>query len=103
MIHGGFAANLAAVTMDDALHGGQSYSGALKLFRQVQALKDAEQLVDVPHVKAGAVVLHEHFKFLFLAVRYNQSRFRPASRTRLNLTAFETRLTTTSLSMERSP
>ena len=68
MIHGRFAANLSAVAMDDALHGGQSYSGALELFRQMQALKYAEQLVDVLHVKAGAVVPHEHFEFLLLVV-----------------------------------
>src|SRR5580698_10056295 len=63
-----FAANLPAVAVDDTLSGGQSYSGAFKLFRQMQALKDAEQLVDVLHVKARAVVLHEHLEFFFIAV-----------------------------------
>jgi hypothetical protein len=32
---------------DDALNGGQSYSGAFKLFRQMETLKDAEKLVCV--------------------------------------------------------
>src|SRR5258708_5068067 len=56
------------MAVDDTLNGGQSYSGALKLFGQMQALKDAEQLVHVLHVKAGAVVPHEHLDFFFIAV-----------------------------------
>jgi hypothetical protein len=32
---------------DDALNGGQSYSGAFKLFGQMETLKDAEKLVCV--------------------------------------------------------
>ena len=56
------------MAVDDALNGGQSYSGAFKLLGQMQTLKDAEQLVDILHVKAGAVVLHEQFDFIFIAV-----------------------------------
>jgi hypothetical protein len=56
------------MAVDDALNGGQSYSGAFKLFRQMQTLKDAEQLVYVLHVKASAVVPHEHLDFFFIAV-----------------------------------
>jgi hypothetical protein len=51
---------LAAVAMDDALNGGKSNSGAFKLFGKMQTLKDAKQLVCVPHVEAGAVVSDEH-------------------------------------------
>src|ERR1700674_3106825 len=53
---------------DDALNGGQSYSGAFKLFRQMETLKDAEQLVYVLHVKASAVIPHEQLDFFFIAV-----------------------------------
>src|ERR1700730_16307858 len=55
------------MAVNDSLNGGQSYSGALKLFSQMQTLKDAEQLVYVLHVKAGAIVPHEHLDF-FIAV-----------------------------------
>src|SRR5258708_33079680 len=34
----------------------------------METLKDAEQLVDVLHVEAGAVVPHEHLEFFFIAV-----------------------------------
>src|SRR5258708_20459297 len=56
------------MAVDDALNGGQSYSSAFKLFRQMQTLKDAEQLVCVPHVKASTIVPHEHFDFFFISV-----------------------------------
>src|ERR1700674_6000007 len=56
------------MAVDDALNGGQSYSGAFKLLRQMQTLKDAEQLVDVLHLKASAVVPHEHLDLFFIAV-----------------------------------
>ena len=102
MIHRSLAPDLPAMAVDDALNGGQSYSGAFKLFRQMQTLKDAEQLVYVLHVKASAVVLHEHLDFFFIAVHTANLDF-GRLRMRVNLTALETRLTTTSLSMERSP
>src|ERR1700720_58404 len=34
----------------------------------MQALKDAEQLVYILHVKPGAVVPHEHLDFIFISV-----------------------------------
>lgn len=42
----------------DALYRRQAYTGAFVLFRSVQALKNAEQFVDVLHVEANAVVAH---------------------------------------------
>ena len=68
MIYRSLAPDLPTMAVDDALNGGQSYSGAFKLFRQMQTLKDAEQLVYVLHVKASAVVPHEHLDFFFIAV-----------------------------------
>src|ERR1700693_670874 len=56
------------MAVDDALNGGQSYSGAFKLFGQMQTLKDAEKLVYILHVKPGAVVPDEHLDFFFIAV-----------------------------------
>src|SRR5260221_2579899 len=56
------------MAVDDALNSGQSYSSAFKLFRPMQTLKDAEQLVYVLHVKASAVVPHEHLDLTFISV-----------------------------------
>src|SRR5208283_4304925 len=56
------------MTVDDTLNGGKTYSGAFKLFSQMQTLKDAEQLVCVLHVKASAIVPHEHLDFFFIAI-----------------------------------
>src|ERR1700692_4711217 len=67
-IYRSLATDLPAMAVNDALNGSQSYSGAFKLFGQMQALKDAEQLVCVLHVEAGAVVPHEHLDFFFIAV-----------------------------------
>src|SRR5690348_5492783 len=51
--------DLAAVTLDDALDRRQADAGAGELVDAVQALERAEQLGDVTHVEAGAVVAHE--------------------------------------------
>ena len=49
-----------AVTVNDAADVGQADAGAFKIFLvAVQALEDAEQLVDVLHVKAHAIVPDE--------------------------------------------
>src|SRR5262249_60631226 len=53
-------APLAAMPMDDALNGREADSRAFELFREVQALEHAEQLVDMLHVESGAVVPHEY-------------------------------------------
>ena len=88
--------------MDDALNGSQAYSGAFKLFSPMQALKDTEQLIDILHIKARAVVPHEQLYFISLAGRTANLDF-GLVRIRVNLTALESRFTRTSLSMERSP
>src|SRR6202011_2898028 len=67
LIYRSLTPDLPAMAVDDALNGGQSYSGTFKLFRQMQTLKDAEQLVYVLHVKAGAVVAHEHLDFFVMS------------------------------------
>src|ERR1700753_269609 len=70
------------MAMDDALGGGQPYSGAFKLFGQMQPLKDAEQLIDVLHVKTRAVVLHEHLEFFFTVIDPANLDFSGASHAR---------------------
>ena len=49
----------------DALNGPQSYSSAFELLSQVQALKYAEKLIDISHVKACAVVFDEQLRLIF--------------------------------------
>ena len=85
-----------------APNGRKSYSGAFKLFRQMQTLKHAEQFIYVLHVEAGAIIPHEHLYFIFLRSTQPIS-ISAGARMRVNLTALERRLTITSLSMERSP
>ena len=46
----------ASVFVNDALHRDQAYARTYKLFRAVQPLEDSEQLVDVLHAEAHAVV-----------------------------------------------
>ena len=77
MIYRSLAPDRPAMPVDNTLNGGQSYSGAFKLFGQMQTLKDAEQLVCVLHVKASAVVPDEHLDFSYCRP-HSQSRFRPA-------------------------
>ena len=89
--------------MHDALNRGQADAGALKRLRGVQALEHAEQLVHVFHLEADSVVSNEYhyaIRPLFPCIRF---RFRPAGGVRVNFTALEIRLTSTSRSMERSP
>ena len=52
--------------VDDALDGRQPNSGALKLFRPMQTLKYAKQLVDVRHLKACAVIGDEYLGLIVL-------------------------------------
>ena len=70
--------DLAAVPVDDALNGGQSYPGAFEFFGPVQTLKHAEEFVDVLHVEARPVVPDENSTRLPFRSR-SQSRFRPVS------------------------
>ena len=53
-----FRPDPAAVTVDDAPDGRKSDAHALELARRVQTLKSAEQLFDVLHVEAGAIITH---------------------------------------------
>src|SRR6185312_4088308 len=53
-----FRPDLAPVAVDDALDDREPDAGAFELFRAVKALEDAEQLVRITHVEAGAVVTH---------------------------------------------
>ena len=52
--------------VDDALDGRQPNAGALKLFRPMQTLKYAKQLVDVLHLKARAVIGDEYLDLIVL-------------------------------------
>src|ERR1700722_3571918 len=79
LIYRSLAPDLPAMAVDDALNGSQPYSGAFKLFRQIQTLKDAEQLVCVLHVKACAVVPNEHLELIFIAVHAANLDFRRPS------------------------
>ena len=65
--------------VDDALNGSQSYSGAFKLFSQMQTLKHAEEFVDILHIEACAVVPDEHLDLIFLSVRTANLDFGPSS------------------------
>ncbi len=60
------------MAMDDPPHIGQADAGPLELLGAVQALKHAEQLVDVPHVEADAVVADEEHRFTRLAPAANR-------------------------------
>src|SRR5690606_8517757 len=52
-------ADLATVASSYALDQRQSDAGPRELLRRMQSLEDPEDLVDVAHVEACAVVLHE--------------------------------------------
>src|SRR5690349_727147 len=69
-----FRPHLPPVALDDALHRGQANSGSLKLLLGMQALEGCEQLVDVSHVEADAVVAHVvgSFAVLLRAAELNQ-------------------------------
>jgi hypothetical protein len=55
------------MTLDDPPDVGKPDPGALEFLATVEALKDAEQLVDIPHVKPDTIVADvEHY--LMLAV-----------------------------------
>ena len=103
MIYSSLGPDFPSVPVDDALNDSQSYSRPFKLFAQVQTLKDAEQLVHVLHVKARAIVPEEYPSFVLIPVHAANLDLGLRVRMLVNLTALETRLTTTSLSMERSP
>ena len=88
--------------VDDALDGRQPNAGALKLFRPMQTLKYAKQLVDVLHLKACAVIGDEYLDLIVLPGGTANLDF-GCARVRVNLTALDSRFARTSFSMERSP
>src|SRR5579864_5133293 len=51
-----FRPDTSPVTVNDALHNRQTDAGSLEVLNAMQPLKDAEELVDIPHVKTRAVV-----------------------------------------------
>src|SRR5689334_22833197 len=53
------------MAVNDPPNGRESYSGAFKLFRKMEALKHAEQFIYILHVEAGAIIPHEHLDFIF--------------------------------------
>src|SRR5262249_48723785 len=59
-VHHPLSPDSTPMARHDALHRGETYSGALEYLGTMQALKHAEQLVHVAHVEADAVVLDEH-------------------------------------------
>src|SRR5208337_1244921 len=61
--------DLPTVPVDDALDGSQSDSGAFKLFSQVQTLENAEEFIDILHIKAHAVIFDEHLSLVFPFIR----------------------------------
>src|SRR5438552_786939 len=63
-VYGSLGPGAAAVTMNDAPDIGQTNAGAFKLVRTVEALEDAEQLVDVTHIKPDTVITDEESDFV---------------------------------------
>src|SRR5450755_4005838 len=57
--HGSLGPGPTAVAMDNASHRGQANPGARELGRYMQPLKGSEQLANVGHVEAGAVIADE--------------------------------------------
>lgn len=70
LVQFGFGPDAAAMFLDNALDGCQAHARAFEVFRAVQALKHAEELVGILHAEAHAVVPHEHDRvpvFILLA------------------------------------
>src|SRR5687767_3395697 len=55
----GLGPDTTTVTLDDPLHDCQANAGSLILFGEMESLKHAEQLVDIAHVKANAIIFDE--------------------------------------------
>ncbi len=47
------------MSLHNAMHEGQPYTGALELILAVQTMKHLEQLIGLAHVETGAVVTYE--------------------------------------------
>src|SRR5665213_1782219 len=61
--HGALGPCAAAMPGDDPAHIREADSRALELRRGMQPLEYAEELIDIAHVKADTVVLHEEQMF----------------------------------------
>jgi hypothetical protein len=79
LIYRSFGANHPSMPIDNALDGRQPDPGALKVFRAVQALKHTEQLVDILHLKACAVVGDEYLHLISFSVNGANLYLRPRS------------------------
>jgi len=88
--------------MYNALNGRESDAGAFKFVRLVQPLKHSKQFVYVLHIKTHPIVPNEYYQLISVSSAYPIS-ISARTRVRVNLTAFAIRLTSTTLSIERSP
>src|SRR2546425_12000006 len=58
-VHFGFRPDLPAVLLDDAMNGGEPYSGPFEIFCAMEPLEDAEKFVRILLLKPGAVIANE--------------------------------------------
>src|SRR5258706_10320667 len=66
-IHYALGPDPAAMAGHNALNRGQSDTGTLECFWEVQALEHAEQFVHVFHVKTHAIVSDEHHDLILIS------------------------------------
>src|SRR5215470_12192372 len=76
-MHETFSPDSAPVTMDNPLHGRQSYTSAFKLFSPVQTLEYAKEFIDIFHLKTNAIVSNEHDDLIVFSI--SASEFIPLS------------------------
>src|SRR5437868_13922703 len=62
----GLRPNAATVLLDDARGSGQPDAGSFEIFRAMQSLKGAEELVSVLHAEANPVVAYRDDDFALL-------------------------------------
>src|SRR6266566_6351566 len=78
LVDGALGPDPAAMSVDDAAHGGEPHPRAFEFGRGVEALEHAEQFVGILHVKACAIVLdHEHAVTVFVLRREFHPWLRP--------------------------
>ena len=61
---------------DDPADIGQADTGTLEFIGAVQALKDAEELVGILHIKTHAVIAHEYYGLRTMGRRHTDFNFR---------------------------
>src|SRR5437868_11292633 len=64
----GLRPNAAAVLLDDARGSGQPDARSFEIFRAMQSLEGAEELVSVLHAEANPVVAHRDDNFALLSL-----------------------------------